>query len=428
MTTAVPLPFRYRPEGWEARAIKSFGKIQRLQKHGKPSRFYYVREYDSDTQRDRWTSTKCTTRKAAQEWVRTREMELALGTDRKQARSAVSFPDGLLVWLEAKRSTVSRKQAQALESMTNFWQAYFGSKLIREITTSDLRRYLTHRAAGTVPGRRTLRPLSVATVNNDIVAIRDFFTFAVNEGWIDRSPASGVKRRPGAIKNRVRSLTPQEEQALLEACRRAEPVTVTAKRNGGGRAGGKNARAKSTFKQPRRVPDYLYPLTFVALRCGFRRRTLLSIRWCDVDLKKRRWQIPGEYMKTRETYQAPVPKSVVAELNRYRSWLAESIGAESSYRLDHEERIFGLSPDSDIGRSFQSAVRRAGLDGLTFHDLRRCYLNRLRERGVPIDTAMRLTTHRSFQTVLKFYREVPEADLLRAVDAIDDPEPDGGDQ
>ena len=402
--------------------MKSYGKIQRLPKHGKLSRYYYVREYDSDTQRDRWISTKCTSRKAAQEWVRTREMELALGADRKRARSAVSFSEGLQVWLEAKRSTVSPKQAQALVSMTNFWQAYFGSKILREIETSDIRRYLTHRAAGTVPGRRTLRQLAAATVNNDIVAIRDFFNFAVNESWIDRSPAAGVKRRPGAIKNRIRSLTPQEEEALLDACRRAEPATVTAKRNGGGRAGGKNARRESTFKQPRRVPDYLFPLAFIALRCGFRRRTLLSIRWCDIDLDKRRWQIPGEYMKTRETYQAPVPKSVVAELHEYRSRLSENLGAEASHRLAPEERIFGLSPDSDIGRSFQSAVRRAGLKGLTFHDLRRCYLNKLRERGVPIDTAMRLTTHRSFQTVLKFYREVPEADLLKAVDAIDEPE------
>ncbi len=58
---------------------------------------------------------------------------------------------------------------------------------------------------------------------------------------------------------------------------------------------------------------------------------------------------------------------------------------------------------------------------LTLHDLRRVYLNRLRENGVSLETAMALTGHRSVTTVMKYYREVSQQDLASAVRSIDAP-------
>ncbi len=58
---------------------------------------------------------------------------------------------------------------------------------------------------------------------------------------------------------------------------------------------------------------------------------------------------------------------------------------------------------------------------ITLHDLRRVYLNRLREKGVSLETAMALTGHRSVTTVMKYYREVSQEDLASAVKSIDAP-------
>ena len=76
---------------------------------------------------------------------------------------------------------------------------------------------------------------------------------------------------------------------------------------------------------------YLYPLVLTAIRCGFRRRTLLSLRWKDLDLSNGVWRIPAEFMKTAEDYQAPVPRSVVKELRAYRARLGErcNVGRKS---------------------------------------------------------------------------------------------------
>ena len=65
-------------------------------------------------------------------------------------------------------------------------------------------------------------------------------------------------------------------------------------------------------------------------------------------------------------------------------------------------------------------MKRAGLN-LTLHDLRRVYLNRLREKGVSLETAMALSRHRSVTTVMKYYREISQDNLASAVQSIDAP-------
>jgi integrase len=153
-----------------------------------------------------------------------------------------------------------------------------------------------------------------------------------------------------------------------------------------------------------------------ALRTGLRRRTLLSLRWQDADLKGGTWNIPGEAMKTARPYTQPIAPSVVAELTAYRRRLLEKKGATA---VKPGAPIFQLGAGATFKRAFKSAVERAGLKGLTFHGLRAAFLNRLRDRGIPIDVAAELTGHASLQVLMKHYREVPAAETRKAVQALD---------
>jgi len=137
---------------------------------------------------------------------------------------------------------------------------------------------------------------------------------------------------------------------------------------------------------------------------GLRRRTILSLRWRGVDLEQGHWRIPGEFVKTRQDYQQPMAASVVEALKSLRSQQLEKKGSDC---VSGESPIFGLTPESSFKHGFQSVAPRAGIEGLTFHDLRRVFLTRLRERGVNIETAM------------QFYRQVPESDVKSAVEEID---------
>ena len=64
-------------------------------------------------------------------------------------------------------------------------------------------------------------------------------------------------------------------------------------------------------------------------------------------------------------------------------------------------------------RSFGTAVRKAGIKNLRFHDLRHCAATNLRRAGVDTVTAMKIVGHKS-EKMHKRYNSVSEADLRLA--------------
>ncbi len=407
---------------------KSFSAPKRLKRRGRLTSTYFCRLYDAVTQGDTWVSTQCRTHKAAVEWVRSREMEQAIGPERaaSQEHEDRGFLDAYHVWLAEKETKVSPKFHGCLKCQgERYWIPFFGKLRLREITTDHLREYARRRKAGTLstPGEpKKPKTVAAATANGDLRALRNFFNFSLRNGWLTRSPMPGVDNFSGEMKRRVRSITAEEERRLLAACEDGAVIAISAHRNTGGTTGGSVTADKRAFRQTVPVPIYLRPLVETAIYCGFRRRTLLSLLWKHCDLASGRWHIPGELFKTREDYHAPIPRRVVKTLVAYRAKLATECERKRipvGERLALTAAIFGLEPASSVKKSFHRAATRADLPELTLHDCRRIYLNKLREKGVPLETAMRLTGHKSIQTVLRYYRDTPDADLKAAVDALE---------
>ena len=95
---------------------------------------------------------------------------------------------------------------------------------------------------------------------------------------------------------------------------------------------------------------------------------------------------------------------------------------ERDGKLDQLQKyspIFGLSPTTSISRSFNAATRRAGLEGLRFHDLRRIFVNRHAELGTPFEVTMKLTAHTNAETMIQYYRETQKEELQAATRAMD---------
>lgn len=401
--------------------IRSYSKPKRLVRRGKLTSTYFSRVYDRATGHDTWASTGCKTSKAASEWVQSRELEEALGPERARARKTfeMSFSQAAETWIEEKKEKVSPGRYAVYRYQSEYWSRFFGARRLSEILSDDVRLYLRKRRSGVFAvgkNRKTKSALSATTLNEDLASLRNLFNFCVRNDWILRNPAAGVEKYRGEIRRRVRQLTEKEEAELLHYSVEPCEVEVNAKRNLGGRRGGAVSKEKRTFKVTYTPPPYLRPLVLTALRSGFRRRTLLSIRWCDVDLETGMWDIPGEFFKTAIAYRQPVAPSVIDALKNWRRHLLEKHGPK---QVTLDQPIFGFQPDSSFKRAFQQAVRRAGLQGLTFHSLRACFLNRLRERGVPLDAAMELTGHQSLEVVLRHYRAVPAKDVQHAVAALD---------
>lgn len=341
-----------------------YGKIARRTIRGKKSKYFSVRVYDSTTRTTTWRSTGCANMKSAQEWVRTAEHDRALGS-RKFTQTM--FEGAVNEWIEAKRGQVGDAHMITLETKVDrFWKVFFRNRILHEITADDLRKYMRDRSAGVISRKQKV---SDSTVNGCLRDLKTFFRYCVGARLLDRNPADRVKKYSGEMRRRTRRLSLDEEARLLDACR------LPYKSN------------EQTFYPP----PYLHPLVLVTLRTGFRRRTLFALQWNHVDFRNRMWRIPGEHMKSRTDFEQPLAPSLVDPLKAWRQECRSDVF------------IFGKR---GIRSAFGNAVARAGLDGFTFHDLRRVVLNRLRENGTSIEVAMAITDHRSVSTVMKHYAEV----------------------
>jgi integrase len=74
-------------------------------------------------------------------------------------------------------------------------------------------------------------------------------------------------------------------------------------------------------------------------------------------------------------------------------------------------------PFKDFRGAWDSAVERAGLEGLEFHDLRRSGVRNLSRSGVPEAVIMRSTRHRT-RAMFDRYNIVSEADLEDAAERV----------
>lgn len=400
--------------------MMTYGRPKKLMWRGKMSKFFLVRIYDDSTGKRTWISTGATSIKAAQEFRRTLEMDEALGKDRSVAKASAmqTFKDAVEAWMTEKRATRTATSAYVtnIESIANtYWIPFFGKKLLRDVTSALLKEYLQKRKLGLLTVR--LKPVVAATVNNDRRLFSNFLGYARRQGWIVGNPLESVEQYRGEMRRRTRSLSEKDEQDLLKACRESPKIDVEGRRNLGGVEGGKVSAKKTQWAQTAPVPGHLFPLVLTALRSGLRKRTLLSARWRHIDLAAGRWNLPGELLKTSKDYCTPVAASVVEELKAYRARLLKK---EGTARVALTATIFGLEPTANITKSFQHAATRAGLK-LTFHDLRRVFINRLRERGVPIDTVMGLSGHSSLATIMKHYLEVPTQTLEEALRRMEAP-------
>jgi len=404
-------------------------------RYSPPKRFpnkgdrYYSRVYCPVTGRRTWVSCETDNKKAARAWVDARQEEVAHPERARAAKFAsMKFKDALDRFLEEKQLKKSARRHLDLQTgALAFWEPHFGDVLLGEIDEDAINGYLKKRKTAAIISpyaqerKAPRRPPGATTLNNDLADLHCFFRFCLKKKWIREDPTWGIEKFSGEVKRRRRSLSVKEEAALLKACRAAVSVVVEAKRNvGGPKKGGGMTEQPRRWSQKVPGAEVLSPYVITALRCGFRRRTLCSIRWEHLSFETATWRIEGELLKMPEDYEAPCPRDVVEELRAYRARLLEKKGAQ---RVSPTASIFGLQETSNIGRLFHHAAARAGLPAITMHDLRRCYLNALKRSGVNLETAMVLTAHKSLKVVREHYLEIDQEELREAVRALEQRRP-----
>jgi len=204
-------------------------------------------------------------------------------------------------------------------------------------------------------------PRANATVNLYLAALAHTFTIAVKEwGWLDDSPMRKVTK-PRKPRGRVRYLSDEERQRLLEAC--------------------KVSRNSS-----------LYTVVVLALSTGARKMEILSLRWSDVDLQCQ--VITLHETKNGERRVLPLTGHAL-----------ELIAIHAKNRRTETELVFprgtGTQPMC-IRAAGEYAVKRADIPDFRFHDLRHSAASYLAMNGASLMEIAAVLGHKTLVMVERY--------------------------
>ena len=253
----------------------------------------------------------------------------------------------------------------------------FGGWLATDVNTAAIERFRAARrtsavitTADTDGQKRRRRVGGVLTTNRNLALLRAAFNWAIRVGHLDATP---FKRNTETVvklsqeTSRRRRLEGDECDRLLNAC---DPLRL-------------NPQTKQPL--PDQPPARLRPIVEAALETGCRSGELMSLQWGQVrHLEGARPELvlPAAKTKTGRDRVVPISSRLKAILEMRRNDPAGEPHGPKAYVFGNEIGQRTLS----IKTAWRLACKRAGIEDLHFHDLRREAGSRWLEGGVPLQT------------------------------------------
>jgi len=283
---------------------------------------------------------------------------------------------------------VLKSRVQARSQVEQLLKGSLAQRFVGEIETADVIAWLRERRSATVRRKkrdadgRAVRikkgrklevqyervPIGEKTVLNELMRLSAAFVFARVEMGLQglRNPVEDVpvKDKPKR-RERTRRLRGDEEQRLLEECRRSRCEPLAA-------------------------------IVELAWETACRRGEIVNLlRWEDIDLEARTAVLRGT-KSTDGSYR-----------ERTIGLSARAVEILSGLPPQVSGAVFANRADS-ISRNFRAACERAGIKDLTFHDQRSEGASRMAgERGLDIVELAEQGGWRSLQVLRKYYRPDP---------------------
>jgi integrase len=243
---------------------------------------------------------------------------------------------------------------------------YLGKLYAARLTLQDVENYRSKRFAEIT---RRGGPPAPATIDRELALLKKCLNHAVACGKLSKNPIApvGLLRKPNARRMVVK------EQTLERILEHTQPA--------------------------------LRPAFVLAYETGMRKREVSFLRFSRVDFEAGCIRLHAGDTKTDEARVVYLTERALQAIR-------------SVPRQLHGEFVF-VNPETgkpwdDLNRHLQKACRRAGLEGIVFHDLRRSFVTNARRRGVPESVVMKLSGHRT-RNVFERYNIVDENDLREAV-------------
>jgi integrase len=297
-------------------------------------------------------------------------------------------------WLTSKRNTVKPRTWHRYESFVRLHvEPTLGKVRLAKLAPE----HLDHLYADLLA-----RGLSPTTVGHLHAMLHDALKQAVRRGTVPRNVTEFVDR-PRARRHEIRTLSAEEARGLLAAAE----------------------------------GDPFEALYVVALTTGLRQGELLALRWRDVDLGAGTLQVRGTLQRGHDNeleILEPKTKSSVRlvqlsllgvdALKRHATGQAELRRAAGD-AWDDRGLVFTneigrpVNASNLWGRSFRPLLKRAGIEGLRFHDLRHSAATLLLGQNVHPKVVSEMLGHADVGITLDLYSHVTPTMQAHAASAFD---------
>jgi len=231
---------------------------------------------------------------------------------------------------------------------------YFGAEtLLSNIKYVDLETYRNHLKTKLTQWGAIRKP---ATINREMACLRHIMSKAVEWDMTEQDPfKKGKSLHLKENNKRLRFLSEDEITSLLDAC-----------------------------------PDYLKNIVECAINTGMRKGEILSLKWGQI----RNGLIYLDKTKTNEARQIPVNDALNAVFKEIRK--------EQQLTSKHVFTYQGKRITDNVKTSFNAAMKRAGIVGFRFHDLRHTFASQLLLHGGDLKDVQELLGHKSMTMTLRY--------------------------
>lgn len=323
------------------------------------------------------------TKRTAEEWLRDVLDEARRGTLPGLVKTGVTFADAAAEWLRYVEHDRDRKPSTIVgykAILRSQLLPAFGEEPIESITTAKIESWLA--SFDRAPATRT----------KALVLMHGVFKRAKKIYGLPTNPVADVERPPMRRSGDIDVFSPEEVMALVRAAASEQDTAI-----------------------------YL-----TAAFTGLRRGELLALRWRDVDFAGQVIRVRASYAegalttpksgKIRSVPMAPDVARALARLGQRPEWTGDDdlvfVGQAGGY-LDGRA----------LRRRYDSALERAGLRKLRFHDLRHTFGTRMIAKA-DIRRVQEWMGHADVQTTMKYLHYAPreeDAALVAEAFKVDEP-------
>ncbi len=354
------------------------------------SSFTYLIDYIDENDTRRQISLGHADRKKAEKQRAQKERELRMGiVESVRLRLRKLLAD----YLEQTRTQIEPSTADSAAYRMRDMISAIGNKYADEVTYRDCERFQQH---------CTDKGLSPASVNTHIKMVRRIFSLAVKREQLERNPFDGLPLLK-VPKKSIRLLSEEEYEKIFRFAQ--SPIwkarLMLAKTAG--------LRRGEVLNLTINDVDFAKGKIIVQAKAT----TKHTWRWVVKDKDRRELPLTDEAAQMLVDIQTELPHGqpyLLLTPERYRYLIKLSNAGKLIDRISK-------CPASNFRRDWQCICSKAGIEDITFQNLRATSITEWLEKGMMPHEVQRLAGHSSIDTTMNYYVGIRESMIDRAREA-----------